>query len=73
MNDLKPIFASRLKELRLEKGLSTTKIAYELGITPRAIQLYEAGKSTPHFDPLIWFAQFYNVSLDYLVGLSDIR
>ena len=40
-------------------------------ITERGYQNYEIGKSTPNFNVLISLADFFDVSLDYLVGRSD--
>ena len=64
-------FAERLKELRLEKGLSQDKLAKEIGITHTAIGLWELDKRCPNILALIKLAKFFNVSTDYLLGLSD--
>jgi transcriptional regulator with XRE-family HTH domain len=61
-------FGERLKLLRAEKKLRQIDIAEILNITDRQYQLYEYGKSFPDFKKLIMLADFFDVSLDYLVG-----
>lgn len=61
----------RLKDLRISKKLSQTALAEEIGISQRAISYYESGKDTPSLEILIRIADYFNVSLDYLVGRSD--
>ena len=63
----------RLKMLRKEKGLTQVQLAEFLMQTPRAYQYCEAGEQAPEFPNLIALADFYNVSLDYLVGRSETR
>ena len=64
-------FGERLKLLRKRKNLSQHDMAKFLDITDNGYQKYELNKSTPHFNTLILLADFFNVSLDYLVGRSD--
>jgi transcriptional regulator with XRE-family HTH domain len=61
-------FAERLKLCRELKGISQTKVASENGISRRAYQYYEAGRQEPTVDVAIALADYFNVSLDYLVG-----
>lgn len=63
----------RLKLLRNEKGLQQTEVAKLFELSQSAIAGYEAGVREPKCDILIKFADFYGVSLDYLVGRSDRR
>lgn len=63
-------FSSRLVELRKERGLTQKDVSDNTGIHSRAIQKYEAGK-TASSDSLIKLANFFCVSVDYLLGLSD--
>jgi transcriptional regulator with XRE-family HTH domain len=65
------LFRIRLKELRQMKKLKQTELAEILNITYRAVQNYEAGDREPNIDKLIFLADYFNVSLDYLVGRSD--
>ncbi len=68
-------FSERLQELRIEKNLSQSQLAKELNneLTNSAISLWELGKRTPNLDTLIVLAKFFNVSIDYLAGLTDER
>lgn len=63
----------RLKELRKEKGLYQKDIAEILGITKTGYASYEQGISKPSIDYLLILASFYNVSTDYLLGVTDSR
>ena len=63
----------RLQELRLEKNLSQTYLASSVGLSLRAYQYYERGQRQPTADVLISLADYFDVSLDYLVGRSDRR
>ena len=64
-------FRIRLKELRQMKKLKQTELAEILNVTYRSVQNYEAGDREPNIDKLIFLANYFNVSLDYLVGISD--
>ena len=66
-----PTLCNRLKELRTLKKISQKNIAIELGISDRNYQRYEYGEVEPTASTLIALADFFNVSLDYLVGRSD--
>lgn len=66
-------FASRLRELRKERGLTQKQLAEQTGASERGIQNYELGVRSPAFDVLISLADFFDVSLDYLCGRSDWR
>lgn len=56
-----------LKELRKQKKIKQSELAEMLGITQQAYQRYEYGTSEPNADGLILLANFYNVSVDYLL------
>ena len=64
---------NRLRELRKEKGLYQKDLASLLDITIRGYQVYEEDKNYPILDKIIFLADYYNVSLDYLCGRSDKR
>ena len=66
-------FGERLKEEREKAGINQEDMAKMLGVTPRAYQMYEYGEGYPRFLKLIALADRFDVSLDYLVGRSDIR
>ena len=61
----------RVRNLREYKDLYQKDIAKLLGIAQQYYSDYENGKRTMPFAYLIKLAQFYNVSLDYLVGLTN--
>lgn len=61
----------RLKKLRQAKGISQIEMAEALGFGSKEIWRYENGDSTPSIDKVAEIAQFLNVSIDYLTGLSD--
>ncbi|WP_083520794.1 helix-turn-helix domain-containing protein [Alicyclobacillus kakegawensis] len=61
----------RLCELRQQRNIKQREMAEFLGVTLRAWQRYEAGDREPTIDQLIQLADFFDVSLDYLVGRSD--
>ncbi|MCC5468184.1 helix-turn-helix domain-containing protein [Pelosinus baikalensis] len=64
-------FSSRLKALRQRNKVSQQELADLLGISTRAWRFYESGDREPNLTGLIALADFFNVSLDYLVGRSD--
>lgn len=66
-------FGERLKFLRSEKNLTQKQFAEIVGVNERSYQNYEINKSTPNYKVLLFLADFFDVSLDYLVGRSDIR
>jgi transcriptional regulator with XRE-family HTH domain len=66
------IFAQRLKQLRNSNKISMQKLADEIGLKNKGtIGQFETGITTPASDTLIALADYFNVSLDYLVGRSD--
>ena len=67
-NDL---FCQRLKELRQYKKINQTVLGQEVGLSMQAVSDIENGRRTTTIEKLIAFADFFNVSLDYLVGRSD--
>ena len=64
-------FAQRLKELRTENNLTQTQIAAKLGIRQQSYTRYENGTGEPSLDTLIAIAKLFNVSVDYLLGLTE--
>lgn len=61
----------RLKELRLQHELSQKDIANYLGITVAAYSFYERGNREPNVSILKKLAEYFNVSLGYLMGMED--
>lgn len=64
-------FNCRLKELRKKNKLTQVSLAEKLGLTERQYQRLEANDSKPMYDNLLALADYFDVSLDYLVGRSD--
>ncbi len=64
-------FSQRLTELRKEKNLSQDKLAKQLNIKQQTVSSWEKGEREPDFDMLITLAKVFNVSTDYLLGLTD--
>lgn len=60
-------FAHRLFELRRQAGLSQEELANLLGVTRQAVQKWEAGTSRPDMNNLTALADYFKVSLDYLI------
>ncbi|MBP3835468.1 MAG: helix-turn-helix transcriptional regulator [Pyramidobacter sp.] len=64
-------FSQRIKECRLSKGLTQRQAAENFNIVERHWRAYELGTRTPTFEKLIELANFFNVSIDWLVGRSE--
>ena len=64
-------FSERLVLLRKSNGLTQKKLAEEMKLSELAIQNYESQRRKPAFDVLIALADYFDVSLDYLVGRSE--
>ena len=65
------IFKDRLKELRLDKGLSQMQLAKELNLSQSAVAKWELGKTEPTATAIITVANYFDVSVDYLLGVED--
>ena len=61
----------RLLDLREDKDLPQREVAAVLGITTQQYSLYERGEREIPFHHAITLAKFYNVSLDYIAGLTN--
>lgn len=66
-------FSSRIKELRTSLKMTQSDFATSIGSTQNALSGYEKGDRIPSYEILISIAQTYNVSLDWLCGLSTIK
>lgn len=62
-----------LKILRQEKDMNQTQLADEIGVSRSAIAMYESGKREPDNETLIKLAKYFNTSVDYLLGNSDVK
>ena len=66
-------FSERLKVLREEKGLSYQKLGEILGVSGVSLGYYERGERVPDIHTLQNVCSFFNVTSDYMIGLSDCR
>jgi transcriptional regulator with XRE-family HTH domain len=64
-------FGERLRSLRKLHNLKAEELAEIVGVKRRIIFMYEKNDSKPSYDVLIALADYFKVSLDYLVGRSD--
>ncbi len=60
-------FGKRLKELRLERGLSQRALGEVFGVCNQTISFWESGSREPNLDDLLKIANFFDVSTDYLL------
>ena len=64
-------FAKRLKELRDEKGLTQQEIGNLVNMSKMAVSHWEKGHSEPSIAQLICLSNYFEVTVDYLVGKTD--
>lgn len=64
-------FGQRLKFLREDRNLSMKQLSKQVDIGIASISRWENGQTIVNADQLIIFAKFFDVSVDYLVGLTD--
>lgn len=64
------MFSAILKDLRVKKGISQTKLAKEIGVSAGNISDWESDRSKPGYLALISLARFFEVSADYLLELQ---
>lgn len=69
MDNVTNVFKSRIKELRGSR--SQSEVAKGIGISRSALSYYESGERTPDINILYSLAKYYDVTADYLLGLSD--
>ena len=66
------MFAQRLKELRIEKGLSQSQLAKQLCVSKQNISDWENEKSETNFEMLIKIAEAFNVTVGQLIGSEEL-
>lgn len=66
-------FKDRLVQLRKELNLTQTDFAEKIGFSRTAISAWEIGRNEPSNEDTIKIADFFGVSVDYIIGNSDIR
>ena len=67
------MFNIRLKELRKLHNATQKQVAKAINLTERNYQDFEYGKIKPSYDTIIKLCEYFNVSSDYLLGLSDVK
>jgi len=63
-------FGTRLKELRLQAGMTQKQLAEQIGVTKSVVSFYELRERTPSPEILIKLASVFHVSSDYLLGIE---
>ena len=61
----------RLREIRKRKNISQLKLAMDLNLSQNTISRYETGEREPGIAELIMIADYFQVSVDYLIGRTD--
>ena len=61
----------RLKQLRQKRGISQLKLAMDLGLNQNSISRYESGEREADYQTLIRLADYFNVSIDYLLERTE--
>lgn len=64
---------NRIKELRVEKHLLQSDVAKYIGKSERIVGFYEKGERDPNTDTLLKLSELFDVSVDYILGKSDIK
>lgn len=64
---------NRIRALREDMNLRQIDVAQETGIDQRTLSNYETGKTNPDSYAIIKLAEFYEVTCDYLLGVSDVK
>ena len=62
------IFGKKLKELRIEKGISQRELGKLLGVCNQTISFWESGSREPDMDMIVVISNFFEVSIDFLLG-----
>lgn len=62
---------TKIKELRVEYRLKQKELAAKIHIAANTLSQFETGKANPGYDVLIMLADFFEVSVDYLLGRAD--
>jgi len=63
----------RIKSLRKESGHTQQQLAEKLGIKNQTVSCYESGEREPSYEIILKLADYFNVSVDYLLGRTDVK
>lgn len=66
-----PVLGDRLRQLREGYGLSQNRLGKMIGLPQASIYRYEHAESVPAPRTLLWYADYFDVSLDYIYGRTD--
>lgn len=66
-------FGNKLKELRMQNGLTQQQLATQLGVTKSVVSFYERQERTPSPDILRKLAAVFHVSSDFLLGIDTVK
>ena len=61
----------RIKEIRLQNGISQKQLALAIGVAQNTLSQYENGKRAPDFDTMARISDYFHVSVDYLLGRDE--
>ena len=61
----------RIRELREEKGINQKKLAQEIGVAQSAISQWESGVNEPKASYVLYLAEYFDVTADYLLGREE--
>lgn len=64
-------FGERIRNLREDKDLTQNELGEQVNMIQRKISYIERGKYEPSIDDIVSLCKFFNVSLDYLLGIND--
>ena len=67
------MFGQRIKEQRIKLNMTQKRLAEEMHIAQASIAGYESENSFPDFEKLTWLCKFFDVTSDYLLGISDVQ
>ncbi len=67
------MFGDRLRIVRKERNLKQSDLATKLNVSPSTIGMYEQGRRDPDTETVKFLANYFNVSTDWLLGVSNIR
>ena len=65
------IFKDRLKQLRKQAKLQQRELGEQIGLSANAISMMETGNRETSFEKLVMLAEYFHVSTDYLLGVTD--
>lgn len=67
------IMENRIRQLRQERQMTQVRLSIELEVSQETVSSYESGKHYPSYQILVQLSQILNTSIDYMMGLSDVR